>query len=264
MAEQDGSTASSAALHAVVVMAKAPVAGAVKSRLVPPLDPTEAAELNRCFLRDLTATIERAAAAFAARTGARAAGFVAYTPVGAESAFDGVTPPAFGLIPQRGEGLTARLTGVCEDLFAAGRVSVTLMNSDSPTLPARIVVAALAALARDGDRIALGGADDGGYCLIGLKRAHRRIFENIAWSTAAVYRETLARAAELRLEVAALDRWYDVDDAASLRRLGAELFAAKSGLRHGDPAPHTRAYLRRLLVGGLAARLETSENSPRR
>jgi rSAM/selenodomain-associated transferase 1 len=229
--------------HAVVVMAKAPLAGAVKSRLAPPLGAEEAAELNRCFLRDLSATIERAIAIFASAHGGRAAGLIAYAPAGAESAFDGVTPPAFRLIAQRGENLTARLIGVCEDLFAAGHASVTLMNSDSPTLPARILVSALTAMSRAADRIAIGGADDGGYCLIGLKQTHRRIFEQITWSTALVYRETLERAAELGLEVAELERWYDVDDAAALRRLEAELFGQDARVRRGDPAPATRAYL---------------------
>jgi hypothetical protein len=138
--------------HAVVVMAKAPLAGAVKSRLAPPLGAEEAAELNRCFLRDLSATIERAIAIFASAHGGRAAGLIAYAPAGAESAFDGVTPPAFRLIAQRGENLTARLIGVCEDLFAAGHASVTLMNSDSPTLPARILVSALTAMSRAAPR----------------------------------------------------------------------------------------------------------------
>ncbi len=233
----------SGGVHAIVVMAKAPLAGAVKSRLVPPLGADDAAELNRCFLRDLSATIERAIAIFAAKHGGRADGLVAFTPAGAEAAFDGVTPSAFRLIPQREGDLTARLIGVCEDLFAEGYASVIPMNSDSPTLPARILVAALAAMNRSGDRIAIGGADDGGYCLIGLKRTHRRIFEQIAWSTPLVYRETLERAGELGLEAVELERWYDVDDAAALRRLEAELFGEGAGARQGDPAPATRAYL---------------------
>ncbi len=256
MASRDESNPRAAPAHAIVVMAKAPVAGNVKSRLVPPLDPAEAAELNRCFLRDLSATIARATADFTARTGARADRFVAYTPRGADAAFHGVTPVSFRMIPQRGEGLTARLIGVCEDLFAAGYGSVTLMNSDSPTLPARMIIGALEALARDGDRITLGGADDGGYCLIGLKRTHRRIFEGISWSTAVVYAQTLARATELALEVVALERWYDVDDAESLRRLCDELFAGERDPRRGDPAPSTRAYLQRLLAAGLRACLD--------
>lgn len=256
MASRDESARRGASAHAIVVMAKAPVAGGVKSRLVPPLDPAEAAELNRCFLRDLTATIARATTDFAARTGTRADGFVAYTPRAAEAAFHGVTPVSFGMIAQRGDGLTARLIGVCEDLFAAGYASVTLMNSDSPTLPARIIIGALEALIRDGDRIALGGADDGGYCLIGLKRTHRRIFEGISWSTGVVYAQTLARATELALEAVALERWYDVDDAEALRRLCDELFVGEGEPRRGDPAPATRAYLERLLAAGLRARLD--------
>jgi glycosyltransferase A (GT-A) superfamily protein (DUF2064 family) len=232
--------------HAVVVMAKAPITGAVKSRLVPPLTEDEAATLNRCFIRDVCASIEAAAAIAAADRTAHVVGMIAYTPVGAQAAFDGLVPPSFKFIAQRGDGLTARLTNVAADLLALGYESVSLMNSDSPTIPPALIAEAVTHLAQAGDdrlaqtkdhlaqagdhlacagdRLAIIGADDGGYCLIGLKRPHWRLFEEIAWSTGAVLAQTLQRAAELRLVVLQTPSWYDIDDAASLRRLIGDLF----------------------------------------
>jgi uncharacterized protein len=246
--------------HALVIMAKAPISGAVKSRLVPPLTEDEAAGLNRCFIRDVCASIEAAAATVADESDARIAGLIAYSPLGMEAAFDGLAPASFRLIAQRGDGLTERLINVADDLFGGGYESVALMNSDSPTLPASILASAVANLAQPGDRIAIVGADDGGYCLIGLKRRHWRIFEDIAWSTAAVFAQTLERVGELGLHAAPMPPWYDVDDAAALRRLAGELFgnpAAKEAPTEiqGFAAPATRAWLSTALDGGLAGRL---------
>jgi rSAM/selenodomain-associated transferase 1 len=245
--------------HAVVVMAKAPVSGAVKSRLVPPLTDDEAAALNRCFIRDVCGAIEAAAAIVAADgnarvpdgnadsldRNARVVGMIAYTPAGTQAAFHGLVPPSFKFIAQRGDGLTARLTNVAADLFAEGYASVSLMNSDSPTIPPAFIAAAVTHLADAleggvgqtcGDRLAIIGADDGGYCLIGLNRPHSRIFEEISWSTGAVLAQTLQRAAELRLIVLQTPSWYDVDDAGALRRLIIELSRESSSEVSGGPS----------------------------
>jgi uncharacterized protein len=240
------SRASSNGLCALAVMSKAPCAGLVKTRLVPPLTPEEAAALNVCFLRDMTANI-----AGVARSGG-ADGVVVYTPVGAESAFDGLLPEGFSLLAQRGASFGDRLFHAAEDLLAVGYSSLCLIDSDSPTLPCQLLRAAVAALKRAGDRVALGAADDGGYYLIGLKHAHRRLFEDIDWSTARALRQTIERAAEINLAVESLPAWYDVDEASSLRRLCEELFAkpAKQDgriCRAGYAATHTRNYLARLI-----------------
>jgi rSAM/selenodomain-associated transferase 1 len=241
--------------HALAVMAKAPVPGGVKSRLVPPLNRLQAASLNRCFLRDISASIE----SLGPRSGAH--GLIAYTPAGLESAFDGLLPDSFRLLLQRGGDLGQRLFHAACDLLDANYESVCLINSDSPTLPQSILAEAIAHLKKAGDRIVLGGADDGGYYLIGLKRAHRRIFEDINWSTSAVLSQTVDRAAELGLEVVSLPLWYDVDDESSLRRLAIELFGDDSGRdgRRGSDAPFTRDFLRGLIADGLAARLDLAD-----
>src|SRR5205814_7670906 len=99
---------------ALAVMTKVPRAGRVKTRLVPPLSPDEAAQLNVCFLRDTAAAIADAAYGDTAR------GVAVYTPLGAESAYNDILPREFELLPQRGDGFGERLALGAEDLFQCG------------------------------------------------------------------------------------------------------------------------------------------------
>ena len=221
---------------ALGLMAKAPLAGEVKTRLVPPLTAREAAQLNVCFLRDMAVSIDSVAAT------AAASGLVVYTPAGAESAFEGLLPNGFELLVQRGASLGERLCNATDDLLQQGYGAVCLINSDSPTLPQSFLIRAVDLLARDGDRVVLGGAEDGGYYLIGLKHAHKHLFKGIAWSTPEVLARTKERAAEIGLPVAMLPAWYDVDDAETLQRLCEDLFFTNSS-DEAYPAPHTRAFL---------------------
>ena len=221
---------------ALGLMAKAPLAGDVKTRLVPPLTAPEAAELSICFLRDMAANIGRLSEAGAAK------GLVVYTPAGAEGTFAGVLPAGFELLGQRGTSLGERLCNATGDLLLQGYGAVCLINSDSPTLPRSILSRAIELLARAGDRVVLGAAEDGGYYLIGLKHAHKHLFERIAWSTPEVLARTKERAAEINLPVDMLPPWYDVDDAETLNRLCADLLFTE-GADDAYAAPHTRSFL---------------------
>lgn len=233
------------------MMIKAPRAGQSKTRLVPPLTHAEAAALSVCFLRDTTENIAGVA------VNRQAEGVAVYTPVGAEAAFANLLPAEFSLLAQRGESFGERLFYAASDLLAIGYESLCLIDSDSPTLPPVLLAQAVAALAREGDRVVLGPSDDGGYYLIGIKRAHERLFADVEWSTAKVLGQTIERAGEINLEVELLPAWYDVDDAATLRVLCEELFSprennasendASENNRGGYPAPHTRRYLTQLL-----------------
>src|SRR5438094_10512949 len=96
---------------ALAVMTKAPQAGRVKTRLVPPLTPDEAAELNKCFLRDTAAAISSVI------TINEACGIAAYTPLGVEAAYADILPADFNLLPQRGVSFGERLYFAAEDLL---------------------------------------------------------------------------------------------------------------------------------------------------
>jgi rSAM/selenodomain-associated transferase 1 len=222
---------------AIAVMAKAPRVGQAKTRLAAALSAEGAAEISACFIRDAIGNIAAAAKKAAID------GYVAYLPRDAEGEFREMLTGGVELLPSRRAGLAQSLHDAAADLLAAGYGSVCLINSDSPTLPTSVLVEAAGMLAVPGDRVVLGPAEDGGYYLIGLKRAHPRLFEEIAWSTPAVFAQTVERARELGLEPAVLRSWYDVDDLESLRRLDAELFGESS-----DPAsyraPHTAGFLR--------------------
>ena len=219
-------------LCALGIMTKAPEPGKVKTRLSPPLSPEEAAELNRCFLKDISRSIAEASATTSA------CGVGVYTPVGAEAAYDNILPAGFYLIPQQSGEFGERLIFAAEDLFRCGFASVCLINSDSPTVPARCFLEAARELAVETDRIVLGPSDDGGYYLIGMKRLHRRLFEQIDWSTERVLGQTRERAGELKLPVHHLPSALDVDDRTSLKRVYGELLHNRS-----TPAVATRDYL---------------------
>ena len=232
------------ALCALAVMSKAPRPGKVKTRLAPPLTLDQSAALNICFLRDTTANIV---------TVPGAAGIVCYTPVGDEVAFDNLLPQSFQLIPQRGDGFGERLLLAATDLLRCGFGSVCLIDSDSPTLPHTALQQAVTELARPGDRVVLGGSDDGGYYLIGLKHPHAEIFDHITWSTGSVYRETVDRAHGAGLGLVELPSWYDVDDGATLRTLASELLDAQRpafATVEGFNASATRDFLVGLAANG--------------
>jgi rSAM/selenodomain-associated transferase 1 len=228
-------------LCALAVMTKAPQAGKVKTRLTPPLSSEEAAALNTCFLRDT-------AAAIASTTeDGNACGIAVYTPVGAEAAYAGILPEEFELVPQRGDAFGERLIFATEDLLRLGFDSLCLIDSDSPTVPQRAFEEAVELLAQPGDAIVLGPSDDGGYYLIGLKKLHRQLFEDIDWSTERVLEQTIQRAGEINLPVHLLPTWYDVDDRETLSRLCQEFFGANGSTSSGYPAPATRRFLDELL-----------------
>ena len=228
-------------LCALAVMTKAPQAGRVKTRLTPPLSSEEAAALNVCFLRDTAAAIFRVA------NQKRVLGIAVYTPVGAETAYAGILPDTFQLVPQRGDAFGDRLAAATEDLIQLGFSSLCLINSDSPTLPNEAFSQAVDFLAGDDDSIVLGPSDDGGYYLIGLKKLHRRLFERIDWSTDRVLEQTIDAAREISLPVHLLPAWYDVDDRAALSRLCHEFFASNGDAGSGSTAPSTREFLGELL-----------------
>ncbi|HKX11031.1 MAG TPA: TIGR04282 family arsenosugar biosynthesis glycosyltransferase [Stellaceae bacterium] len=241
-----------AGVCALAVMAKAPRSGEVKTRLVPPLKAEEAAILSTCFLKDVTANF------LAAAESAPLAGYIAYSPPGSGAVFRALVPPEIELLPSRRAGLGHSLLDATEDLLASGYGAACLVNSDSPTLPTSILIEAAEALQAPGDRVILGPASDGGYYLIGLKRPHRQLFEEIAWSTDRVFRQTVERAASIGLDVVTLPAWYDVDDATSLGWLCREVVTGRRPPDCGRPgfsAPATSSYLRALALAGDAERL---------
>jgi hypothetical protein len=213
--------------------------GKSKTRLSPPLRPEECAAISACFIRDLTATIGELA------KDGDVTGYAVYTPVGSENALRALLPDRFELAPQCEGGFGVRLLQGISDLLDTGHDGAILINSDSPTLPASILRTAIDAM-RQGDNVVLSPAFDGGYTLIGLSRLHRKLFEDMPWSTGAVHDLTVERAREIALPVVPVPGWYDVDDGASLKMLVDELSGRGLAFTSipGSNAPATRRFLR--------------------
>jgi hypothetical protein len=149
--------------------------------------------------------------------------YVAYGPTGSEPFFRGCLPKNIELIecclPNFGDCLLHALT----TMLARGHAAACVLNADSPTLPTRYLIDAARTLASSPERVVIGPSTDGGYYLLGMTHVHRRLFTDIEWSSPRVCEQTRQRAAELDLAVTLLEPWYDVDDAAALRQLEADL-----------------------------------------
>ncbi len=217
---------------AVAVMAKTPGVGVVKSRLHTVLTPARATALYRCFLLDRLDAV----------VGLQdVSPFVAFTPESAERIMKELAPAGIQLVPQRGADLGARLAALLTDLLERGHAGAIAIDSDSPTLPMAYVADAARALAAGDCDVALGPCEDGGYYLIGLRSCEPALFENMPWSTSAVFPLTLARAQARGLSVHVLPPWFDVDTEKDLRRLGADLISRSDG------PSRTRAFVQELL-----------------
>jgi rSAM/selenodomain-associated transferase 1 len=239
----------------IAVMAKASAPGRTKTRLVPPLTSQEAAAFNTAFLQDVSTNI------LAAGKVRRIQPYMAYGPPGPESVafFRDALPGEVGLLEAWWPDFGDCLFGAIDQLLALGHASAVVLNSDSPTLPTSLLVETAEVLSHPGDRAVLGPSTDGGYYLLGLKARHRRLFEDMTWSTDQVAEQTLARVAEIGLAVHLLPAWYDVDDAQSLRVLYGELFEDRRFSCRLDRhrAASSARLLRTLLArSDLAARLD--------
>ena len=207
-------------------MAKAPRPGAVKTRLCPPLRAAEAAALYRCFLLDKIAAVQ-------ALSGIRP--MVAYTPDEAQAEFAELAPDC-SLVPQRGPDLGVRLHTTLASLLAAGHPGAIAVDSDTPTLPREFLQRAVDCLTGPGPDVVLGPTEDGGYYLIGVRAAHRALFDDMPWSTSAVLEITLRRAAAAGLQTVCTPPWFDVDTPDDLRRLRAALEGGRSDAEAGETA----------------------------
>ena len=216
---------------ALLVFAKRPQPGAVKTRLTGAISDAEAAALADAFLRD-------ALDAYAALP----ADVRLYLDAPPDAAPPDLAPDGVTLHEQRGDGLGRRMLHAFVESFLGGYERVVVIGADHPTLPLDFVRLAFDELAEP-LRIVLGPSDDGGYYLLGTNELRPALFEGMAFSHGAVFEETLARA-QAEAAVTVLPPWYDVDTPADLRRLASELEAEPA------LAPRTREVLAALRARG--------------
>ncbi len=220
----------------MIIMAKQPVQGAVKTRLCPPLTAESATLLYDAFLRDTVYMVAE---------GCMLAGDVtpalAYAPAEAHDYFKVMLPENFVLLPQSGGDLGERLSNLPAQAQKLGYTTVAIISSDSPTLPAAVAAECFAQLSKPNVDVVLGPCEDGGYYLIGMKAPQPTLFTGITWSTGGVTCETIQAAAKAGLNVALLPLWYDADTIEDLERMWADLERDKV------KAPRTHALLASLL-----------------
>ncbi len=210
----------------LVIMAKAPRAGMVKTRLAHSLPAEAVTELYRCLLND---TISLAHSL-------RSVNLAIMCPVSDVDELAKIAGPDIQVLAQQGEGLAAALTSVFAEFAAHGGNRVIAFNSDSPHLPASVLASAFETLT--GHDIVVGPTYDGGYYLVGAKARYDALFHGDGMGTNSALDALLARAGKLRLSVGFTDPFYDIDVKSDLTRLAEELRLAPAR------APRTAAWLK--------------------
>jgi hypothetical protein len=199
----------------IIIFARYPRPGRVKTRMIPHLGSKRAAGLH-AYLTEQTLIRAREAAAL------RPALLSLWYTGASQRQMAEWLGSALPLIPQRGKELGERMAAAFRAAWAKGLQRAVLIGSDCPALTPALLVQALAELTQHD--LVLGPASDGGYYLIGLRRdlapgTHHFLFQNINWGTATVYRTTLARAAAKKLTVTTLQELHDIDRPEDLRHL---------------------------------------------
>ena len=220
--------------EALVLIAKAPLEGMVKTRLAVVLNPAETTELYVSFLSDTFAIMSSVW-----RERETVSLVLCYSPEGEEESFEAVEREGSLMLAQRGNDFGERLFNCFKDLLESGFDSVVLIGSDSPTLPEEYVFEAFENLKDDND-VVFGPSEDGGYYLIAMRLLHEELFKEIPWSTSEVMEATVKQAEKARLNLIKLPVWYDVDTPEDLERLKLELAADR------EKARFTRKYLKKL------------------
>ncbi len=194
--------------NALVLFTKAPLAGRVKTRLMPLLSGNEAAEFHLACVCDTWEKLLQVGEA----------SLYCYS----DRAWEEFEPPAAPaqLALQVGSDLGARMYQCFADLRERGHSRSLIVGSDSPTLPLSYVEQGLEAL--EHSDVVVGPSEDGGYYAIGCREPHPAMFAGVPWSSADTLQRTEESLAALGLRVHHLPPWYDVDTASDLRRLAAE------------------------------------------
>lgn len=220
--------------EALVLMARAPIEGTVKTRLVGLFTPLEVLDLYLNFLRDTFQLMEEVQS-----ERDDLAIVLCFTPEGTEEAFEAVEREGCLMMAQRGEDLGERIINCFDDLFARGYERVVMIGADSPALPVEYILDAFDELT-DRQTVTVGPTVDGGYYLVGLGSPMPALFRDIDWGTSGVYAATRARIDAAGLRLVELPEFIDIDTPADLELL-EEVLAEDPEL-----APRTRRNLRQL------------------
>lgn len=210
-------------------MCKAPVAGTVKTRLMPFLTAAQAAGLAAAFAQD------------ALRKCPEVARFVAYSPQNGKEMLAKILPENLLWVEQTGGNLGERMHNAFTAAFNDNYSPLVMIGTDSPTLPEEIIRQAFEILTANRADVVLGATEDGGYYLIGLNEPNPQILHNVEWSSPRTFEQTAANIENIGLKLEFLPAWYDVDVPEDLIRLREEFSANDIVAR---AAPQTAEWLR--------------------
>lgn len=208
--------------EALIVFAKAPLAGHVKTRLTTLLTLEEAAQLYRAFLKDMLGLYELLDVSIRV-----------YVAPPANNFSRDLLPEPATLHEQEGQGLGQRMRNAFAETLTAGYQRAVITGTDHPTLPLTVLRSAFGVLRTKGSRprVPIGPSRDGGYYLLGLSRLYPELF-SMPYSHAGVFEETMGRVAGQGLLPVVLREWYDVDQPEDLNRLVQELRKRPNRARH--------------------------------
>ena len=207
--------------NAVILFARDPILGQVKTRLSSSLDDETILRLYICFLEDSLEKI---------RLVDNADCFVGISPSSLSGFFNGIEGSDTRLFNQQGKDLGDKMRQAFVDRFADGYKKVVIIGSDSPSLPVSYINEALTS---DKD-LMLGPSTDGGYYLIAMTGKVSEVFDGVAWGTGHVLDETLDRVKKAGVSLELLPVWYDVDLPEDLKFLKTHLeLITQSGLCEG-------------------------------
>ena len=235
------STLSSGSDRLLVIMAKAPRPGAVKTRLTSSLPVEAATAFYRCLLDD-TLALGRSL---------RDVEVAIMCPESDVHDLARLAGEEVNVVAQKGEGLAAGLTSVFAHFAEDHRRRVIAFNSDSPHLPSSILENAFETLVTHD--LVVGPTHDGGYYLVGAKASHPMLFANDGMGTSSALDRLISSAQSLKLSVAFAEPFYDIDIAEDLARLAAELRMAPAR------APHTARWLKEWKLAATQVRMGTEE-----
>jgi len=166
----------------LIIFAKSPIPGKVKTRLIPYITPTEAAELYKAFVTDIICDTHKLKCEQVT---------IAYTPSNAEATFHSICGRSVNYLPQKGNNLGERMKNAFKRSFDKGFKRTVIIGTDSPTLPLSYIRDAFDVLKEV--PVTIGPTFDGGYYLIGLSEQNDAIFDGVDWSTSRVFGQTLTR-----------------------------------------------------------------------
>jgi uncharacterized protein len=195
----------------LVIMAKAPRPGSVKTRLAESLSLQSVTELYRCLLSDTIALAQSL----------DQVEVVIMCPVPDVEELSRAVGSTVPIVAQTGQGLAAGLTAVFAHFTTRGHQRVIAFNSDSPHLPASVLAASFDAL--ESDDLVVGPTYDGGYYLVGARASYPGLFTSDGMGTGSALETLLRRAGALGLSVHLTDPFYDIDVAADLSQLADDL-----------------------------------------